>query len=266
MTTGGDDEDSPPSLRELAERVSSRGERPEADQPAETVGEDQPVEDAAAESGFVFPGDHIGMDAKTEATVELIGDAPNLLLQGPTDHSMDDDLCTSLLEPTTAEPSNLLLVTSERSPDERLQTLRGYLDRLPTNIVILSIGDRTRSSASTALPDTGNITVETIPDAADIQRVGIMINRYLAEWAAEGTTSVLCFHSLNSLLRAVEDTERVYRFLNILVDRVESANATAHYHLDPDTADESTVSLFQPLFTETLVFDTDGTVSVDYDR
>jgi hypothetical protein len=207
--------------------------------------------------------DSFGPDPKTAAIIELIGDAQNLLVTGPLHTPADYDLCTDLLTSQDDPPEQLLLVTFEESPDERLNVLEGHLGTLPDSIGILNVGDATRSASQDIVSATGTdgIRVRNVRDATDIQRIGLSINKYLSEWADEEET-VLCFHSLTALLRAV-DSESVFRFLNVLLGRVRSGTIRAHYHIDPDAHDEQTLETYRPLFDETLRYGEDGSVKID---
>ena len=64
------------------------------------------------------------------------------------------------------------------------------------------------------------------------------------------------FESLNTLLAHIE-LKRVFRFLHVLVNRVKSTGATAHYHLDPSAHEDSTVATLTSLF-DTVVAHEEG--------
>ncbi len=203
-------------------------------------------------------------DAKVEAIIELVGDMNNLLLLGPILEPADHGLCANLLVPGEDVPDHLLLVTFDQSPDERVNVLRDHLESLSDDVAILNVGDATRSPPPGTVNRTnesGEINVTSVPDPTDIQRIGLRINKYLSEWADEDEV-MLCFHSLTSLLRAVE-SETVFRFLNILLGRVRSGDVRAHYHMDPDEHDDQTLETYRSLFDEVLRFEDDGTVRID---
>lgn len=268
-----EDGDSKPSLKGLAQRVAQRRD---AATPRPDAQNDEPVASnstAPEASEFVYPADEettrgaeFGVDAKTDALVELVGNTPNLLLLGPVSCPADYDLCSGLVRAADDELTNLLLVTYE-SPDTRLDVLEGHLGGLPDNVVVLGVGGSARSRSESAGPDRvrsgETITVETISDPSNIQRLGITISQHVAEWASADGDTLVCFHSLSSLLGAIEDTQRVFRFLNTLFGRVQSANAYAHYHMDPDAHDQETISTFRPMFDEIVTFDEDGSLRID---
>lgn len=276
MPPKNNESDSKPSLEHVAERVARRREQLGSESRS-----DKHTEEASSSSDsggseaseFVFPGASssdsstgFNTEAKTEALVELIGDAPNLLLVGPVSCPTDYDLCTRLITAAGDELSNLLLVTFTESPDKRINTLRGHLGELPENVVIFSVGDSTRGRSTEAgsTPGSEAITIETIRDPTDLQRLGITISRYVAKWDTTEGEALLCFHSLTPLLQAVDDSQRVFRFLNTLFGRCQSANVSAHYHLDPTAHEQELVATFRPMFSEVLTYDETGSVQVDH--
>jgi hypothetical protein len=48
----------------------------------------------------------------------------------------------------------------------------------------------------------------------------------------------------------------------VLRGRVQSADARAHYHLDPAQHDEDSVHIFESLFDAVISFEDDGSVSL----
>jgi hypothetical protein len=294
--------ESSPSLSGLAERVKRNQDRKDHTMgdtlPSESDNNPEGTPGTDEDSGFLFPADtrsgdeqaggtppavadtagetpldgaddtdepeeRFGPDAKTEAIIELIGDTPNLLLMGPSHSPADYDLCANLLVPQDDPPENLLLVTFEKSPDERLNILEGHLGTLPDNIAMLNVGDATRSGSSdiVSTPNTEGIQVDNLSDSTDIQRMGLAINKYLSQWDGDGETA-LCFHSLSALLETVEP-QTVFRFLNVLLGRVRSGNVRAHYHIDPVAHDDQTLETYRPLFDERIRVEEDGSVSID---
>lgn len=303
------DPEQPPSLSQLAERVSGKQNRPAPTSggaaPSSTDGGTRATTSTVDDSGFFFPADsspdndadsnesspmleptgqeltdtptdgrpdvgrddtsdeRFGSNAKTEAIIELIGDTQNLLLMGPSHSPADYNLCANLLVPHDNPPENLLLVTFEKSPDERLNMLEGHLGTLPDNIAMVNVGDATRSGSSemVSTPGTGGIQIDNLSDSTDVQRMGLTINKHLSQWDDGGETA-LCFHSLSALLDIVEP-KTVFRFLNVLLGRVRSGDIRAHYHIDPEAHDEQTLETYRPLFDERIRVEEDGSVSLD---
>lgn len=266
-SNGSKDEDSTPSLRDLADKVKSRRSgRRRPERKADDDATDTPITEKwdIDTTDPERPVDGFGSDPKTEAIIEVLGEPANLLLLGPLLSPTDYDLCTMLTEMLPGDPDNLLVVTLTESPDERLNVLRGYFDHLPDNTAVLNIGDSTRAgSRETISTDHGGaITIENISDPTDLMRIGIAMSKQLSEWADAGGETVVCFHSLTALLQFAPDEKTVFRFVNVLRGRVQSVGATAHYHMDSGAHDEQTIATFRPLFDEVLAFEEDGSVHV----
>lgn len=269
----GNGDDESPSLSNLVEKVnqrrSGRSKRPTDDGDRSGGFE---FNDASIESEPDAPDDierpigSFGADPKTEAIIEVLGDARNILVLGPLLCPADYDICTKLATGLTQDPDNLLLVTMTQSPDERLNVMRGYLGELPPRTAILNIGDATRSGTRETIKtaDDGEITIESIADSSDLMRIGISISKFLSDWAEDGGSSVLCFHSLTALLQFVDDPKVVFRFIHVLQGQIRGSNATAHYHMDSGAHDDQTISTFRPLFDEVLTYTEDGKLSVEH--
>ena len=266
--SSNDEDDDSPSLSNLVEKVNKR-------KGGNANGTTTTADDG--DDGFVFGGStgdteperpiaEFGSDPKTEALIEVIGDAANILLLGPLLCPADHDLCTKLTTGIAGDPDNLLLVTMTQSPDERLNAIRGYLGDLPTNTAVLNIGDSTRSGKreTIATDDDGQITIETISDPTDLMRIGIAISKTLSNWADSGGDTVVCFHSLTALLQFVDDPKVVFRFIHVLQGQIRAAGATAHYHMDSGAHDDQVIATFRPLFDEVLTYTEDGSLTVQH--
>lgn len=266
----GDGDNARPSLRDLAERVDER---------RTSSGEGRSVESDVGREGEAISDQHIhdfqeserpigseASDSKTEAIIELIGDASNILLLGPLLTPPDHDLCTRLSSGLPEDPENLLLVTLTESPDDRIAVYQGFLDELPRRTQILSVGDSGQSATreTIQLESGGSVTIETISDPTDLMRIGITISRILSGWDNENEGTAVCFHSLTALLQFAQDQKTVFRFVHVLRGRLQAAGVTAHFHLDGSAHDNQTVSTFRPLFDEVLSFEEDGTLHVEH--
>lgn len=201
--------------------------------------------------------------SKVEALVDLVDDAPNVLLAGPADIPLEHEICSHLSDIDPDGTRRRLLITTEQTADERLESLRPYTIEPFDETTIIVVGDQVRSNGSSepSTQQVGDETVvlEALHDPKDLTRLGVLINKYLG---TDGTPPVICFHTLNGILQFVE-LEKLFRFLHILQSRVRSVGANAHYLIDPKTVDEQSVSTLQPLFDFTIRYDEDGSISVD---
>lgn len=282
-----DDEDSSselPSFADLAKRLEETGSEPARPGRSEpTAGSDESGQqealdesrwqwgprstDSTTDAGEPTPTStsHAHSNAKSDALLDLIADAGNVLVLGPSDSSREFEICTDLCSPS-GNVEDQLLITAAQSPDERLNALRGYGLETSDRTTVIAVGQQARSvsydrSASEPLAEQ-DITVESVANEGDLTRLGLLVNRHLAD-STDESSSVLCFHTLSSLLDSVE-IEKLFRFLHILSGRVDQAGATAHYHLDPETHPENVVETLKPIFDVTVRFSGDGGLSVDH--
>lgn len=265
-STDDDDEQSErsSSLRDLAE--STRQRRP--DDRSSTSGTDIDLKTASEyeeENEFEFedPGDLI--DQEDWTLPPELESSSNILVLGPLRGTAEDRCCLNLLSGFATDPQNILFITLTRTVDDRLETWRRHMESTPSMMTVLALGEQTRKSdvkETITLKDSpGDISIESLADPSDLTRLGITLTEQLSALPDEGGGSALCIHSLTSLLQYV-DTRRLFRFLHILQKKVDTVGAVAHYHLDPDTHDQQTVSVFETLF-ETVVRTTeDGDVEV----
>lgn len=194
---------------------------------------------------------------------ELAG-TNNVLVLAPTHGQADGDACSSLLSVTAQDRANVLCVTFNEAPDERLEHWRatdGPTD--PENLGFVVVGDGVRSAtaaqplAEGPTPDSLGPTVVSVSSPADLTGIGIKLGNFFSDWADDGNRLVLCFHTLTTFLQYT-DLETVYRFIHVLTGRVRSANGVAHYHLDPSAHDERTANSLSGLFDAVVEPDGNG--------
>ncbi|WP_302082102.1 DUF7504 family protein [Salinibaculum rarum] len=164
----------------------------------------------------------------TAVTDQLDG-ATNILLEVPP---MGDgrEVCTSLLSSGIEEPS-ALFVSFTRQASACLGQWEEH-GSSARNLGVITVGD------GSADVDRDDVVTETVSTPSDLTGLGIQIGQFLSEWEAP---VVVCFDSLTSLLQYV-DFETVYEFLHAITGQVYAADARAHFHVDPEAHDESTVA------------------------
>ncbi|MUV85669.1 hypothetical protein GJ631_03515 [Natronomonas sp. CBA1123] len=114
---------------------------------------------------------------------------------------------------------------------------------------------RTRlAERSTDPPPVRELDVGTDVEPSDLTGLGIAVAESLRPDTA------VCFDSLTAMLQYA-DRERAFQFLHALGERCASAEATAHFHLDPEAADETTTAALSTLV-DVVVDTEDETVSV----
>jgi len=189
------------------------------------------------------------------------GDASNVLLLAPSMGEEGDEGCSRLLTVEPEESKDVLSITLTESPDDRLAVWRRHASGRPARTGFVNVGDPTRSvsadsGGSIELPGR-DMTIETVSSPADLTGIGIKVSSFLSEWAEDGNSIVVCFHSLTTLLQYI-DLQEAFRFLHVLTGRLEAVDAVAHYHMDPDAHDEREVNTLKALFDAVVEVDGDG--------
>jgi hypothetical protein len=134
--------------------------------------------------------------------------------------------------------------SADQAPAQRAQT--GHL----------VVGDRGR--ADDPEPDfSAAVATGAVPDPTDLDSLGTAIGRYMRQWADEDLA--ICFDSVTALLTHV-DEEAAVQFLGLFIDRLERADAVAHFHLDAGAHDDATVEQLAD-----LVDTVEGPVAADGD-
>lgn len=221
------------------------------------------------------------MSHVSSSLASLSAEGSNVLLLAG-DPPATDDACRTLLGGPDPGESDVLGVAFRRDPDDCLRAWRlGAEEDRAGAIRIVDVGTTTRS-AGVATPGVHRAgpgpRVTTVQDPGDLTGIGIHLVEVLAEWAAHGRRKgaahgrrkraahgrrngasdghqgrasdgriAVCFHSVSDLLQHV-GVERAFRFLHVLLVRLGSVDARAHFHLDPARHDDRTVAILSGLF------------------
>jgi hypothetical protein len=192
-------------------------------------------------------------------TVDLdeVAGASNVLVLGSGDRSTDDGVCRSFFAVDGLERKNVLFLSLLRSSDECLALFDDHGLPFPRNVGVVTTGHQTRATTTeTAGPSGGGVTVETLSDPSDLPKLGITTTGVLDDMPTDDRETLVCVRSLTALLQYVE-LQRTYRFVQILAGHFESADATAHYHMDPEAHDTQTMATLRPLFDVVVEVDAD---------
>lgn len=179
-------------------------------------------------------------ESNASATVE--GRHAALVCGTPMDDRIED-ICQQAIEPDSGE--SVLWVSYTASPADCFARLPALPDDRKAAV---SVNSGTRSAAAAGGTAAGNVAVA---DPNDLTGLGIAITDQL-----EPGMNV-CFDSVTTMLQYAE-TKRAYTFLNSLLGHLWNANATAHFHFNPDAHDAETVAAITSLFDARI--DSDGTV------
>lgn len=185
-------------------------------------------------------------------------DTHNVLLLAPPMEPHVEDGCADLLTVDSPADEDVLFVTFVQSPDQRLDAWRRFTGGgRPAKLGFVNVDDATRSAAAAAPAHEGEpLSIRSVSSPADLTDLGIKLNAYLTEWADDGNRTVLCFHSVTTLLQYV-DLQRAFRFFHVITGRIRESGARAHYHVDPSAHDERTINTLKTLFDGVAEWDGD---------
>jgi hypothetical protein len=189
------------------------------------------------------------------------------LLRGATS---DGD---ELLEVTPREV-NVLVVSTSRSMTEVVQDWRSAVGPLPPEFGLVSFAEFTRSAASADAANRqsqpsrrslsgGDITLTSMANPGNLQRLGTAVTLYLDDWADSGRETVVYVDALSPLIKE-NDVESAFQFLHLLTRSVEHSDAALIARLDPDAVAEQTRNTLRPLF-DHVVDHTDDAAEIDLD-
>jgi len=192
---------------------------------------------------------------------------------------IDDDSCNVLV--TAADAQTCTGCMDRGDPDRRAELTVSYPDSAeqsgfgdhtraqPAKKGLVSVGDTMRSATAAASsgPDfTGAVAQDAIADPTNLQRLGTSVSELCQRWDGKDYEIYVCFDSLTALLEYTSP-EVVFQFCHVITKRLESVDATAHFHLEPSEHADQTVATFQSIFDETVGRETEAeTMDVDYEE
>lgn len=200
------------------------------------------------------------LEPRVKTNFQIVARCPNLLMGGTVTDELartssvlvlapdgvsatDDPSYMELLKEATGDRSPVLLVVFGESPDDRIDDVRLSIGT-PEKLQVISVGEHARSATTAASQRTGPLTTVDRPD--DLTDLGTRITETLDAWR-DHEDVVVCLHSVTGMLGHAS-LEEVFRFLHVLINRLESGGATGFFHVDPDAHDSGTVVTLRPLF------------------
>ena len=199
------------------------------------------------------------LDSEHPRLADRVGeDTHNVLLLAPPTDAHAEDGCVDLMTVEPPAGEDVLYVTFTESPDQRLEAWRrGTDDERPAKLGFVNVDDSSRSAVESSPARSGTaLSVRSVSNPADLTDLGIQLDAYLAEWADDGNRTVVCFHSVTTLLQYV-DLQRAFRFFHVITGRVRESDARAHYHVDPSAHDVRTMNTLMTLFGAVAEWDGD---------
>lgn len=184
------------------------------------------------EDQFIESGTHVADD---------IDRAGNILVKGPTGSPGIDNARTHFL----AVGDIVILITTD--PGARLRLLREELGSWPALTVVLTTKDN--PAEDIAGLDISNVPIEIVKLSKQLglSKLGKTISQVLEDNGNSEGKMVVEFDILSEIITKFGEKPS-FKFLQILTNQFESADAIAYYPLDPETVDESTISLINESF------------------
>lgn len=206
-----------------------------------------------------------GEDVVAAADEALGAPAPgeSVLVLAPAMDRRVDGCCVDVSRPGPPTDVSLLCVALNGSEDGVVDRWTAHAGSPPGRTAVVTTGGPTRGAAAspggrTATPVAGDLRTTSVSDPGDLTGLGIKISQCLSSWEGREAEIALCFDSLTTLLQFA-DLQRVFRFVHLLTNRVASADARGHFHMDPNAHDDQAVATIRSLFDRVLELDADGT-------
>lgn len=181
------------------------------------------------------------------------GGGSNTLVLAPAFSGDEDDLCTSLLTGTPPAETNQLWVTFSDDVATRLAAWDEREGSRPADLGIVEVGGGT---GERAVPETDGVETMHVSRPGDLTGAGVRLSELLGHLEGSDARIAACFYGLTVPLQYV-DHGRLYRFLEVVVERMREVDAVAHYHMDPNVVDDERLRTLRSLF-DTVVEHEDG--------
>ena len=179
-------------------------------------------------------------------TPEAIDPPANVLVVHPSDGT--SEACECLSRPSN-EVAELRVTFSDELPH------RPTDEDAPNKFGVISVGDVLRAARADSGPDfSAPVAVDAIEDPTDLSAIGVSISRFCEFWGQGPEQIVVCFDSIDALLRGSEP-KTVFEFCYMLNTRLSSVDAVAHFHLDPARHEDRIVATFGRIFDELVADD-----------
>ena len=186
----------------------------------------------------------------------------SVLLLAPAMDPRVDECCVEVSCRDDPTDVDLLSVSLDGTVDDVLDRWTRHLGATPGRTAVVTTGESTRGAATMADPGSAQlgsvVSVASVADPGDLTGLGIKISQALSSWEADDNDLVLCFDSLTTLLQFA-DVRRVFQFVHVLTQRIESAGARAHFHMDANAHDAQEIATIRSLFDQTFELGADGT-------
>jgi len=211
--------------------------------------EDPPATDDATEPESTRP-----VDGHEHVEEDLLGGfepqpGEGILVECRSRDDRKGHACLDLLGLGDVEGRNVLLIRYKQIGEDRLRRIAEDA----ADIQLITIGYRQ------SIPNDVDEHIETtrISNPGELTRLGIVMTRAIGSWDGDDRDTVVCLDSLDVLMGYTDD-RNVFRFLHVLLSKLQSSDAIAHFHIEPSTADDQGANTLKPLFDAIVTIDDDG--------
>lgn len=175
-------------------------------------------------------------------------DSMSVLVVAPTQTPPDDSACTELLTQEPPTKANVLSVTFEASPEERLSVWQHEAsETLPHRAKIVDGGGATQTTQTVSTDAGPGVPIETLPTDAGLLDTALTIARTLGQWVDTDEPTLMCLHSLSALLDTYELTA-VIQFVSGLNNFCNCLDIRTHHHIDTARHGEDSLEEIGPLY------------------
>lgn len=184
------------------------------------------------------------------------------LLLAPSNRQDADARCVAAAVSTRRRSVRALTISVNDCVTTVLDQWRAHADHLPVETAVVTVGDRTRTTAVSSgagelQRHQSDVVTTSVSDAGDLTGLGIAVSSCLDAWADVDEDVIVCVDSLSPLLQLVE-TQRLFRFLSLVKRRLSAVDARGYFQLDPDAHDGRTLATIKSLFAVTYELSGDG--------
>lgn len=167
--------------------------------------------------------------------VSLPDGANTILLLAPPHRAHAVSACVRIAAVSDPTQTRFVSVSYNRDAESLLGDWMNAFDAAPASMAVVeATGD------APSPPPAENVDTIAEPPS-DLTWLGIRVNEYMTQWRERGVPVSVCLDSLTSLFQHADASQGV-KFVHRLSSRARKADATLHYHMDPDAHGDSEVA------------------------
>ncbi|WP_299268641.1 DUF7504 family protein [Halorientalis sp.] len=172
---------------------------------------------------------------------EAINGTGTVLVKSPLDSSGADNARVHLLSPGDI----LLIVTT--TPVARLRLLNERLSEWPAWTIVLTTKPDPLAGVDDLDLDTVPLEIIQLDKRLGLRDLGETISRVVSEQNTTNSRLAFEFDIMSEIIDKFE-MKTVFRFLHVLMNRLENVGALCHFFINPQTQSASTINMFDGLF------------------